>query len=305
MSMGPPVIPIPAPEEPDEPGTITEAPLALDTTDCLMIVRDPSPGFVGKRCSLSHTPVRIGRGRNCDIVLEGDALSRRHAQLEHRDGAWHIVAAAGTTGTFCNDELVEGERALRPGDRVSIGATIFKLLSGPDVEVQYSVELSRLCFEDGLTQIPNARAFDEAIVREVRASRWNAGALSILLVDIDRFARINETSGRLAGDFVLQSLARLVRGHVRGRDTVARCGEDELALLLPGTSIDAAVTLGETLRQTVSDHHFEFQSNRIAVTISVGAAQLRDGERTGSNLVERATEQLARAKREGRDRVRG
>lgn len=272
---------------------------------CLMIVRDPAPGFVGKRCALSCSATSVGRSAECDVVLEGDTVSPRHALFEQHDGAWHVTDCGSATGTYRNDEPIDHEVALSHGDRVSVGSTIFKLLSGPDVDVQYSLELSRLCFEDGLTQIPNARALDEAIAREIRTSRWNAGAFAVLILDIDGFTRLNQASGSLAGDFVLRGLTRLVRAHLRSSDIVGRYGEDELAILLPGTSRDAAALLGERLRRRVSDHRFAYRSESIAVTISAGVAELREGERAGTDLVERAAEQLARAKREGRDRVCG
>jgi diguanylate cyclase (GGDEF)-like protein len=171
------------------------------------------------------------------------------------------------------------------------------------VEAQYHEEIYRMTITDGLTQIHNRRYLLEALERDMVRARRHDRDLSILLFDIDHFKRINDTHGHLAGDFVLKELARVVQARVRREEVFARYGGEEFAVVLPETSLAGAVTLAETLRQTVRERTFVFQADTIRVTISLGAAVLDDGVETAADLIKRADERLYAAKRGGRDRV--
>jgi diguanylate cyclase (GGDEF)-like protein len=127
--------------------------------------------------------------------------------------------------------------------------------------------------------------------------------LSLLLADIDHFKRFNDTYGHPVGDQVLRLVARTLTDSVKGRDTPTRYGGEEFAIILPETSLEGAVALGETLRQKVSEHLFVFQADAIKVTISVGAALLQDSDRQANDLIKRADERLYAAKNGGRNRV--
>ena len=179
------------------------------TTDCLVVIYTKEPTLLGKRFVLEHNSTRVGRGADNHIVLDGDSVSRRHAHFEQRAAAWLVVDLGSTNGTYCNDEQISREVVLKNGDRVKIGPTIFKFLSGADVEAQYHEEIYRMTIMDGLTQIHNKRYLYEALEREIIRGRRHERDLAILLFDIDHFKRINDVHGHLAGDFVLKELARV------------------------------------------------------------------------------------------------
>src|SRR5689334_6833480 len=193
-------------------------------------------------------------------MLDGDSVSRRHAKFEQRGPGWVVADEGSTNGTYCNDEQISREVVLRNGDRVKIGPTIFKFLSGADVEAQYHEEIYRMTIMDGLTQIYNARYLYEALEREIIRGRRHERDLSILMFDIDHFKRINDVHGHLAGDFVLKELARIVQQRIRRDEVFARYGGEEFSIILPETSLDGAVSLAETLRQKVEEHTFAFQA---------------------------------------------
>jgi len=276
---------------------------ARATTECLIVIYTKEPTLLGKRFVLDQSPTRVGRGSDSQIVLDGDSVSRRHAHFEQRADAWLIVDDGSTNGTYCNDEAVARELVLKNGDRVKIGPTIFKFLSGADVEAQYHEEIYRMTIIDGLTQIHNKRYLHEALERELIRGRRHDRDLSILIFDIDHFKRVNDAHGHLAGDFVLKELARVVSSRLRRDEVFARYGGEEFALVLPETSLEGARLLAETLRQKVDEHEFVFQSDSIRATISVGAAVLLEGDRTASDLLKRADERLYAAKNGGRNRV--
>jgi diguanylate cyclase (GGDEF)-like protein len=273
------------------------------TTDCLVVIYTKEPTLLGKRFVLDNNPTRVGRGADNQIVLDGDSVSRRHAHFEQRQVSWLIVDDGSTNGTYCNDEQISREVVLKNGDRVKIGPTIFKFLSGADVEAQYHEEIYRMTIIDGLTQIHNKRYLFEALEREIIRGRRHERDLAILMFDIDHFKRINDVHGHLAGDFVLKELARIVQSRIRRDEVFARYGGEEFAIILPETSLEGAAALGETLRQKVAEHVFVFQADTIRVTISVGAAVLKDTDRAANELIKRADERLYVAKNSGRNRV--
>ena len=280
-------------------------PGAKTTTDCLVVIYTKEPTLLGKRFTLDTSPTRVGRGGDNQIVLDGDSVSRRHAQFKQKGDTWVLIDDGSTNGTYCNDEQITREVVLKNGDRVKVGPTIFKYFSGADVEAQYHEEIYRMTIIDGLTQIYNKRYLYEALEREIIRGKRHERELSVLMFDIDHFKRINDVHGHLAGDYVLKEVARVVQARIRRDEVFARYGGEEFAIILPETPITGAVALAETLRQKVADHAFVFQADSIKVTISLGAALIEDGDRTAADLIKRADEKLYQAKRTGRNRVCG
>ncbi len=274
-----------------------------NTTDCLVVIYTKEPTLLGKRFVLEHNPTRVGRGADNHVVLDGDSVSRRHAQFRQQGNYWIVVDDGSTNGTYCNDEQISREVVLKNGDRVKIGPSIFKFLTGTDVEAQYHEEIYRMTIVDGLTQIFNKRYLHEALEREIIRGRRHDRDLSILMFDIDHFKRINDVHGHLAGDFVLKELARVVQSRIRRDEVFARYGGEEFCIILPETSLDGALALAETLRQKVQENQFVFQADRIKVTISVGGALLLENDRAANELIKRADERLYMAKNSGRNRV--
>lgn len=270
--------------------------------DCVVVIYASEPGLLGKRYVLDKSPLRVGRGGDNHIVLDGDSVSRRHSHFERRSNGWFIVDDGSTNGTFLNEEQIKREAGLNNGDRVKVGPTILKYLSGLDAEAKYHEEIYRMTIVDGLTQIHNKRYLFEALDKElIRARRYDR-QLSLLIFDIDYFKNINDQYGHLAGDYVLRELARIVQERIRRDEVFARYGGEEFVIALPETSLQGAVTLAENLRARVETHGFSFQGERIPVTISVGCAVLGE-EKTAADLIQLADDKLYEAKRAGRNRV--
>jgi len=271
--------------------------------DCLVVIYTKEATLLGKRFVLEQSPTRAGRGADNHIVLDGDSVSRRHCHFERRGESWLVVDDGSTNGTYVNDEHISSEHRLANGDRIKVGPTIFKFLSGTDVESQYHEEIYRLTIIDGLTQAYNKRYLFEALEREIIRARRHARDLSVLMFDIDHFKPINDDHGHLAGDVVLKELARLIQGRIRRDELLARYGGEEFVVMLPETDLEGAFSLAETLRARVEENTFVFQSDRIAVTISLGCSTLQDSDRSATDLLKRADERLYEAKRGGRNRV--
>ena len=273
------------------------------SNDCLVVIYTAEPGLLGKRFVLDKSPTRVGRGADSAIVLEGDSVSRRHAHFERRAGAWYVVDDGSTNGTYVNEEQISREQLLVNGDRIKVGPSILKFLSGADAEAKYHEEIYRMTIVDGLTQIHNKRALFEALEKELMRARRYERDLALLMFDIDFFKRINDQYGHLAGDHVLRELARIVQERIRREEVFARYGGEEFVILLPETPLPGAAALAESLRARVANHAFVFQGERIPVTVSIGTALLGENDKVASDLIQRADEKLYEAKRGGRNRV--
>ena len=270
--------------------------------DCLVIIYTKEPTLLGKRFVLETATVRVGRGADNSIVLEGDSVSRQHAHFERRNGHWFVVDNGSTNGTYVNEKQIVGEAQLRTNDRIKVGPTIFKYLSGADAEAKYHEEIYRMTIVDGLTQIHNKRYLFESLEREIIRARRHERALSVLMFDIDYFKRINDHYGHLAGDHVLRELAETVQSRIRRDEVFARYGGEEFVIVLPETTMEGATALAESLRERVAQHTFVFQGERIPVTVSIGCAPVQPND-GATELIQRADEKLYEAKRAGRNRV--
>ncbi|MBX3226373.1 MAG: diguanylate cyclase [Labilithrix sp.] len=271
--------------------------------DCIVVIYTKEPTLLGKRFVLDTTPIRVGRGAENHIVLEGDSVSRRHAHLEQRANVWWAVDDGSTNGTYVNDEQINHEFGLQNGDRIKVGPTIFKYLSGADVEAQYHEEIYRMTIIDGLTQAHVKRYLLEALEKEIIRARRHERELAFIMFDIDHFKKINDHHGHLAGDFVLKELARIVQGRIRRDEVFARYGGEEFAIVLPETNLEGARALAEGLREKIEQSRFVFQGDTIPVTISIGVAVLLASDKTALDLIRNADGKLYEAKRGGRNRV--
>ena len=145
---------------------------------------------------------------------------------------------------------------------------------------------------DGLTQLMNRRAFEEALGREIgRAVRFDR-PVSVCMLDIDRFKPINDSYGHLAGDAILRQLGALLRTNLRRDDVAGRLGGEEFGVILPEVDQSGAVVAAEKVRRLVEAHRFEFDSTKIPVTVSIGVASMGPNDTEALEIIRRADERL-------------
>ncbi len=165
--------------------------------------------------------------------------------------------------------------------------------------------IRNLSVRDGLTDLYNHKHTMELLSSEVsRAGRYEEG-LSLVMLDIDHFKKVNDEHGHQAGDSVLRDVARLLRDTLRNVDAVGRYGGEEFAAILPHTSHEDGLKTGERIRKAVADHAFRVGHRELKVTISVGVASYpSDAVDSPGDLVREADRALYRAKQAGRNAVR-
>jgi len=270
---------------------------------CLVLIYPPGPDM-GKRFPLDRPEFVVGRGTDCDILVDRDSVSRRHARVYQKDdNAWLVQDLGSTNGSYVNDKPIE-QSPLRDGDFLKIGAAIFKFLTGANVEMSYHEEIYRMTIVDGLTGVHNKRYFLEFLDREMSRCVRYGRPLALVMFDIDHFKRVNDEYGHLTGDHVLKELARRLAARIRREELLARYGGEEFAAVLPETGRDGALEFGEQIRQIVAREPFEFEGDKLVVTISVGVAVV-DGPMDITTFIKAADENLYRAKRAGRNQVVG
>jgi diguanylate cyclase (GGDEF)-like protein len=160
--------------------------------------------------------------------------------------------------------------------------------------------ISRLAATDELTGLSNRRSFNDSLSAAVSATRRHHYPLSMIMIDLDHFKKINDTCGHSEGDEVLKLFANLLREMIRAEDLAARWGGEEFAVILPHTHCEAAAALAERIR-------LGFEKNSIdgspySLSASFGVVQLQEGE-SQESLIRRADSALYRAKNFGRNQV--
>ena len=166
------------------------------------------------------------------------------------------------------------------------------------------VALAEQATTDSLTRLKNRRMFYTQAEQNLAVCRRYAKDMSVLLLDIDHFKKVNDTYGHHAGDQVLVRIAQLLTMMVRGGDTVARFGGEEFAALLPETNRLGAAVMGQRIRAGIEKEEIIVEGRQIPVTVSIGIATLAAEEVTSiDQLLNIADRRLYLAKNSGRNRI--
>ncbi len=259
---------------------------------------------LGRKYDLVKTNTIVGRSSKATIQIDQESVSRQHAKFNNDNGRVSVEDLGSTNGTYVNDEQVGGVFALRNGDLLKIGRTIFKFIAGGNIEAAYHDEIYRLTTVDGLTQVFNRRYFEDTLERELSRCARYGRSLSLIMVDIDHFKAVNDTHGHLAGDHVLKSVASAIKTRIRREDILSRYGGEEFALLLPEVDLKGAIALAEKIRKLMEKSKFEFDKQLIPVTLSAGVATLSAELNESADLIKAADTLLYEAKDSGRNCVR-
>jgi len=190
----------------------------------------------------------------------------------------------------------------------SDGASLSDCDDAPDV-CRYRDELEVLrqqVVKDPLTGLFNIRYFQMALEREIERTERSGGALSLAMIDLDHFKKVNDTWGHEVGNQVLQTVAGTLVKMTRKIDVQCRYGGEEFAVLLPTASASVAAMVGERLRQAISRCVIPHESGDIRVTASIGIATVTNlDDIAPERLTDMADQQLYEAKLSGRNCVRG
>lgn len=241
------------------------------------------------------------------------------SNIEHKDLSglelfWHLKAEEETCGVYCIAVTADGQKKAvvealdsgaddllrKPYDEMELRARL--RAAGRTVQLQR--KLRQLALTDALTGIANRRAFMERLEGEVARMKRHGGALSVIMLDIDHFKRVNDTYGHAAGDVVIRETVATMSGRIRQSDFAGRLGGEEFAVLLPETEAKSAAVQAEHLRKALEDKTIQIaESDDLRVTISLGVAQWTTQDKSADYLLARADAALYQSKETGRNRV--
>ncbi|MGY1652201.1 histidine kinase N-terminal 7TM domain-containing diguanylate cyclase [Geodermatophilus sp. SYSU D01119] len=236
-----------------------------------------------------------------------DSTERRdgHRVAEVRPGVWLDVrdsAVSDPRGRPLGRILVVRDVSEQQERQAAVERLNQRLAEQVEVIERLRAELAEEAVRDPLTGLHNRRHLDRALGAGL-AARPRTGELSVLVVDVDHFKRVNDRLGHAAGDVVLTALAGILAGAVREGDTAARLGGEEFVLVLPGAGREQALARAERIRRTVAATRHDVDGGPLTVTVSIGVAVCPADGASAAALLEAADRALYTAKATGRDRV--
>ncbi|WP_372980475.1 GGDEF domain-containing protein [Marinobacter sediminum] len=248
------------------------------------------------RLSASETldqEIREGMARIGADVRDSEDLNQLKASVSQ-----HLSSIGDAVGRF-RDKETDREKVM--SDQLRAMQEKIAVMEAHSEQLQSEVRREReRAMTDLLTQLPNREAWQERLSFEFNRWQRYRNELTIGLLDIDLFKRINDGYGHKAGDRVLQLISRELKAGLRTTDYVARYGGEEFVVLFPETGPDAALVAMEKLRQRISKLPFHFSGQPVTVTFSAGLAAFRRGD-SEEVVFERADRALYLAKDAGRN----
>jgi len=205
---------------------------------------------------------------------------------------------------LANDGTEKWCRGISTPNAVNDDETLFNgLIVDITEQKEMEGELRRLATTDPLTGAFNRRHFLELAEKEIVRTQRHRKDLSVMMIDIDHFKKINDTYGHPAGDDAIKATVDTVRDRVRGIDVVSRFGGEEFVVMLPETASGGGMILAERIRQAIEEMSVFWEDKEIRFTVSIGLTTLQPGERSLEKALKRADDGLYRAKTDGRNRV--
>lgn len=295
-------------EDWDSDTTATDLASLSESTDpsrtraCLTVITGAAAGQMFK---LAKGEAVIGRSPTAAIRVVDDGVSRNHARIRNDSNGLYLDDMESRNGTFVNGARVSGSTVLREGDKIQVGrTTVLRFAFHDDLDESFHESLVSSALRDPLTKLFNKRYLLDRLDSELKFARRHNTPVSLLMIDVDHFKRINDTQGHLAGDAVLVNFAAALTKAVRNEDVVARFGGEELAVILRAIPMDPAFSLAERLRKMIEQTVTSHGGHELRATVSIGVAGYPSTKAdTVEQLMEAADRALYRAKHDGRNRV--
>ena len=294
----------PIPEDGSVRTIVTSVPAPAVRSRAVLVVM--AGAELGRVIPLKEGSLTLGRSEECDARIDDQSLSRIHAQIVRVVGNWMFADKGSTNGSAINDRRVEQPTRLADGDRIRLGATTTLRFALVDEAEELALRaVYEATTRDALTGASNRKHLEERLDAELAYAVRHRTALSVVLVDVDHFKKVNDGHGHLAGDAVLKNVAATLARGIRTEDAVARYGGEEFVVIARGITVEEAHVMAERLRQLVAGSPTVHDGREIAVTVSAGVASLSCcGERRDkATLLGLSDARLYRAKQTGRNKV--
>ena len=283
--------------------------LGADAKPCLILY---SGADAGQRFDLEPGSRIIGRAPEAAVRIDGNGVSRQHAELLVAAAAVLVRDLGSANGTLVNEVRIDEPVALRDGDLIRLANVVLRYHEHANLDVLLTDRVYRQTTVDSGTGAYNRKFLTEALRHAYARARADGTPLSVICYDLDHFKSVNDTYGHAAGDLVLKVTSEIARAELRGGDALVRTGGEEFVVLLPDTPIVGAVEVAERIRTAMESFPIELpdpevkQSTRRIEhrqTVSMGVAALEPGMADERALLEAGDRALYASKRNGRNRV--
>ncbi len=246
-----------------------------------------------------RTVFRAAGSRTVDPLMPA-CLEHGEAVMMAEEGRMHVLAPLSA-----DRELIGVVRFTTAVDRGQMAAEHFRELSKFIALALKTPDLYTRATHDGLTGLASKRHLLTELAAEVAACRRRQEPLSLIMLDIDHFKKVNDKHGHQAGDRILIAIGALLKKKLRKGDGKAfRYGGEEMVVLLPRTPIEGAAEVAERLRMAIAEKKFSIGRRKtLQVTSSFGVAAFHLSMEDGAELIQKADEALYKAKKRGRNRV--
>jgi diguanylate cyclase (GGDEF)-like protein len=268
----------------------------------MVVVSGPLLGYV---LTLNKdAPIVIGRLPDCDMALPHPSVSRAHCRIWAINEQYWIEDLSSTNKTYVNGHAIEQKTALHDGDQIGVGNNALKYFSGASMEARYHDELIELAIYDNLTGMYNRRRFRALLDEEIERAKKDSKPLTLIIIDLDHFKRINDQYGHLIGDQALSSVSAVVKERATATIVPGRLGGEEFAVMMIDAELSDGLMLAEVLRTAIAQKPIEAKGQHLQFTASFGVATLNATLMDSAKLLSAADAALYAAKNSGRNCVR-
>jgi two-component system cell cycle response regulator len=262
---------------------------------------------------LERPEVTLGRAIEADVRVNDAKASRLHASISSEvdvgsgETVFKIRDLKSTNGTLVNGRAIT-ETVLRHGDKILIGAQLFRFELLDEIDRAFQQQIQRLLGHDELTGLLSSKSFFTELRREAARAEQTSQPFCVLMMDLDHFKAVNDNYGHLVGNRTLQDVGMIIKAALRSGDVAARFGGEEFAAFLLDADYLQGIVAAERVRRGIEQAVFAASSegatpaaNRFRLTVSIGVACFPDDAHDPIRLVELADSALYRAKRNGRN----
>jgi two-component system, cell cycle response regulator len=268
---------------------------------------------IGQTIQLDKEQTIIGRGSQVDLVLRDEIASRQHAEITRLKAEgditeYYVNDLGSTNGTFLNGTKVTSQQLLEDGDKIKVGLHLMKFALLDEFEAEFQERLHQMTQRDDLTGLRSRRSLfaelDRRVTQEARSS--DPQPISVLMMDLDFFKRVNDVRGHLIGSHTIRETGHIIRDVVGSSDLAARYGGEEFLAYVIG-SREQGLEIAEKIRKSVEAYPFPAStidtSQTMRVTVSLGVASFPEDGKAALELVQKADQALFRAKLNGRNQT--
>ncbi len=261
--------------------------------------------MIGSYWPINKQEIIIGRNWRSDICIRDLSISKEHLAIYSDTGdKISIKDLNSTNGTYVNEHSIQPQTSLSLNDNdiIKLGNVGFKFLNKGNHELSSIIKNYQKSFYDMLTEVGNRSMLEVKSPEFFHISKRAKSTLSLILLDIDFFKKINDTYGHQAGDFILKQIGQILRSNFRSDDLLTRCGGEEFCILLHSQITHAQKAI-EKMRKTLENQTFNYNGKNLKITISAGITERIKTDTSWKNMYERADRALYESKNTGRNKV--